>query len=174
MRRIAVCGIALAVTLAVPANAKPPHPTKPAKSKDCTPHDVGYSARGTLVSQALTQTAGGETSKRGDDRYSGTLTVDVKKANHRAPQGEQTYTVENARVHFSDADRDHVADTPKAGDRVKIHGKITKLGKKCDASGSTPTVTVRKVDFKAAKAAKTEKHPKVPKQAKAPNSHKHH
>jgi hypothetical protein len=146
MRRIAICGIALAVTLAVPANAKPPHPTKPPKAKACTPHDVGYNARGTLVSQTLTQTAGADTAKRGDDRYSGTLTVDVKKANHRAPQGEQTYTVDNARVHFS--------GTPKAGDRVKVHGKITKLRKKCDATGSTPTVTVRKVDFKAAKAPK--------------------
>jgi hypothetical protein len=165
MRRVAACGIALAVTLAVPANAKPPHPPKTAKAKDCTPHNVGYNAKGTLVSQALTQTAGADTAKRGDDRYSGTLTVDVKKANHRAPQGEQTYTVENGRVHFYDADRDHVADTPKAGDRVKVHGKIAKLGKKCDASGFTPTVTVRKVDFKAAKA---------PKSAKAPKAHKHH
>jgi hypothetical protein len=157
MRRIAVCGIALAATLAVPANAKPRHPEKPAKAKDCTPRTVGYKARGTLVSQALTQTAGADTAKRGDDRYSGTLTVDVKKANHRAPVGEQTYTVENGRVHFYDADRDHVADTPKAGDRVKIHGKISKLRKKCDSTGFTPTVTVRKVDFKAAKAAKTSK-----------------
>jgi hypothetical protein len=154
MRRIAACGIAVAVALAVPATAKPPHPPKPAKAKDCTPHGVGYNARGTLVSQALTQTAGADTDKRGDDRYSGTLTVDVKKTNHRAPQGEQTYTVENGLVHFYDADRDHVADTPKAGDRVKVHGKITKLRKKCDATGFTPTVTVRKVDFKAAKAPK--------------------
>jgi hypothetical protein len=154
MRRIAVCGIVLAVTLAVPANAKPPHPTKPAKPRDCEPRDVGFNASGTLISQALTQTAGADTDKRGDDRYSGTLTVDVKKANHHAPRGEQTYTVENGRVRFYDADRDHVADTPKPGDRVKVHGKITKLGKKCDATGSTPTVTVRKVDFKAAKAPK--------------------
>jgi hypothetical protein len=145
MRRIALYSIALAVTLAVPANAKP-HPAKPPKAKECKSHNVGYNARGTLVSQTLTQTAGADTAKRGDDRYSGTLTVDVKKANHRAPQGEQTYTVDNARVHGS--------DTAKAGDRVKIHGKITKLGKKCDATGSTPTVTVRKVDFKAAKAPK--------------------
>jgi hypothetical protein len=156
MRRIALCSFAITAMLVAPANAKP-HPTKH-KAKDCTPHDVGYHARGTLVSQALTQTAGADTDKRGDDRYSGTLTVDVTKANHRAPKGEQTYTVENARVHFYDADRDHVADMPKAGDRVKVHGKITKLRKQCDAADSTATVTVRKVDFKAAKEHSDEHH----------------
>jgi hypothetical protein len=174
MRRIAGCSIALAVTLAVPANAKPPHPQKPAKSKDCVPHEVGYKARGTLVDQALSQTAGADTRKRGDDRYSGTVTVDVKKANHAAPRGMQTYTVESARVHFYDADRDHVADTPKAGDRVKVHGKITKLRKQCETTGFTPTVTVRKVDFKTAKAPKAGKHPKAPKRHASPRSRKHH
>jgi hypothetical protein len=133
----------------VPASAKPP---TPAKAKDCTPHKVGYKAAGTLVSQALTQAKGADTAKRGDDRYSGTLTVDVKKANHRAPKGAQTYTVENARVHFYDADHNHVADVPKAGDRVKVSGKITKLRNQCDATGFAPAVTVRKVDFKAPKA----------------------
>jgi hypothetical protein len=154
MRGVAICSVALVAAVAVPANAKPP---KPAPAKHCTPHNVGYKASGSLVSQALTQTQGGDTAKRGDDAYSGTLTVEVKKANHRAPNGEQTYTVENARVHFYDADHNHVADVPKAGDRVKLSGKITKLGKKCDTTGVTPTVTIRKVDFKALKAAKAPK-----------------
>jgi hypothetical protein len=161
MRRVAICSVALVAAFVVPANAKPP---KPAKAKDCTPHNVGYKAAGSLVSQALTQIQGADTAKRGDDRYSGTLTVEVKKANHRAPRGEQTYTVENARVHFYDADHNHVADVPKAGDRVKVRGKITKLRKKCDTTGFTPTVTVRKVDLKAAKPAK------APKAARSPRS----
>ncbi len=160
MRRIAVCTVALAAALVVPANAKPPKPPKPAKATHCTPHKVGYKATGALVSEALSQTQGADTTKRGDDRYSGTLTVDVKKANHRAPKGEQTYTVEDARVRFYDADHNHVADEPKAGDRVKLSGKITKLRKKCDSTGFTPEITVRKVDFKAAKAPKT--HPTHP------------
>jgi hypothetical protein len=160
MRRVAICSVALMAAFVVPASAKPPKPPKP---KDCTPHDVGYKAAGDLVSQALTQSQGGDTAKRGDDRYSGTLTVEVKKANHRAPQGEQTYTVENARVHFYDADHNHVADVPQAGDRVKVSGKITKLRKKCDTTGFTPTVTVRKVDFKAPKAAKAPKAERSPK-----------
>ena len=160
MRRVAICTVALVAAFVVPANAKPP---KPAKAKDCTPHNVGYKAAGSVVSQALTQTQGADTAKRGDDRYSGTLTVEVKKANHRAPEGEQTYTLENARVHFYDADRNHVADVPKAGDRVKVSGKITKLRKKCDTTGFTPTVTVRKLDFKAPKAATAPKAARSPK-----------
>jgi hypothetical protein len=152
-----MCSVALVAALVVPANAKPP---KPAKAKDCTPHTVGYKAAGSVVSQALTQTQGGDTAKRGDDRYSGTLTVEVKKANHRAPTGEQTYTVENARVRFYDADHNHAADVPKAGDRAKVSGKITKLRKKCDTAGFTPTVTVRKVDFKAAKTPQAARSPK--------------
>jgi hypothetical protein len=154
MYKSVICGIVLAAALVAPAQAKSP---KPAKAKSCTPHKVGYNATGTLVSQALTQTEGSGTATRGDDRYSGTLTVNVTRANHRAPKGEQTYTVENARVRFSDADHNHVADEPKAGDRVKVQGKTTKLRRKCDSSGFSPEVTVRKVSFKAPKAAKAPK-----------------
>ena len=152
MRRVVICSIALAAAFAVPANAKPP---KPGKAEDCTAHKVGYHASGTLVSHTLSQTKGADTARRGDDRYSGTLTVDVKKANHRAPKGAQTYTVQDARVRF----HTHGA-APKAGDRVKISGKTTKLRKQCDASGFTAATTVRKIDFKAAKATAKAKAPK--------------
>jgi hypothetical protein len=117
----------------------------------CKPHAVGYKARGTLVSQSLTQTAGAATPKRGDDRYSGDLSVDVAKANHHGPTGVQPFTLDNARVKFYDADHNHVADTPQAGDRVTLHGKITRLARHCDQTGFTPTITVRKVDFKRPK-----------------------
>ena len=148
MRRIAIGALAIAAVVAMPAEAKP------GKSHKCTPHAVAYKAAGTLESQALTQTAGADTAKRSDDRYSGTLTVDVKRANHHGATGSQTYTVDNGRVHFYDANHDHTADVPKAGDRVQVKGRITRLGKKCDASGFTPTVTIRRVEFKPAKAAK--------------------
>lgn len=151
MRRIAICTVALTAALAGPADAKAP------KAKDCTPQSKGFNAAGTLVEQSLTQTAGADTAERGDDRYSGTVVVNVRKANHRAPEGTQTYTLENARAKFHDADRNGEADAPKAGDRVKLHGRITTLRKKCDATGFTPTVTVRKVAFKAAKAPKPAK-----------------
>ena len=152
MRRIAICSVSLAAALVVPAQAKSPKPHPP-KSHHCTPHSVGYRASGALVEQALTQTAGAGTSRRGDDRYSGTLTVDVSRANHRAATGEQTYTLDDARVRFYDADHNGTADKPKAGDRVKVRGKTTRLAKKCDSTGFEPTVTVRGVNFKPAKPA---------------------
>lgn len=152
-----------ALALAVPAQAhqgdpsrhKPaPHKTHAPKPKPCDPHAVGYKARGTLVSSSLTQTAGQATPKRGDDRYSGSVSVNVTKANHKAPTGEQTFTLDNVRVHFADADHNHVADAPKAGDRVALHGKITKLKRKCDQTGFTPQITVRHVHFKSPKPPK--------------------
>ena len=153
MHKLMICAVALAAVVVVPAQAKPTQP-HPAKSHKCTPHKVAYKASGTLVSESLTQTAGADTPKRGDDRYSGSLTVDVTKANHHAAKGEQTYTLDNARVRFYDADHNRTGDEPKAGDRAKLIGKITRLSKKCDDTGFTPTTTIRKVDFKPAKTAK--------------------
>ena len=54
---------------------------------------------------------------------------------------------------FADADGNGLPDEPKAGDRVKLHGKITRLKRKCDQTGFTPVITVRRVQFKAAKPA---------------------
>jgi hypothetical protein len=158
MRRIAIASLALAAAVAAPAQAhNMPDQAQTGKSHDtkshkCKPHAVGFNAYGTLESQTLTQTKGADTARRGDDRYSGTVTVTVKRANHGAPTGSQTYTLDNGRVKFYDANKDGSADQPKAGDRVKVHGKITKLGKKCDQSGFTPTITVRSVQFKPAKS----------------------
>lgn len=145
MRWIAIGALVIAAAVTVPAQGKP------GKSHKCTPHAVGYQASGTLESQSLTQTKGADTTRRSDDRYSGGLTVDVKRANHHGATGSQTYTVDNARVRFYDAGHDGTADTPKADDRVKVKGRVTRLGKKCDTTGFTPTLTVRKVEFKAAK-----------------------
>lgn len=156
MRKIALSSIALAAAVAVPAQAKPVKPPKPAKpvaGQRCAVKTVGFNARGTLVAQALTQTAGAATPERGDDRFSGTVTVLVTKANHRAPRGSQTYTLVNARVRYSDADGDGTRDQPAAGDRVKVGGRITRLAKRCDQTGFAPTVSVRKVAFKQPKAA---------------------
>jgi len=115
---------------------------------------AGYKARGTLVTATITQTAGSATPERGDDRYSGNVMVDVSKANHHAATGPQSYTLDGVRVRFYDPDHNHVADQPQAGDRVKVKGKVTLLPKKCDACGFTPTITVRKVEFKPPKAPK--------------------
>jgi hypothetical protein len=158
MRKIlitAAAGAALAITPALAAKpaSKPEHPPKPAK---CKVHSVGYNAKGTLESQSLTQTAGVGTATKSDDRWSGTVTVNVTKANHKGLTGPgQAFTLDNAKVRWYDADHNGTADTPASGDRVGLHGKVTKLGKKCDQTGFTATVTVKKVDFKKAKTAPT-------------------
>lgn len=165
MRKIPIFAGLAALALAVPAQAHE-HPgkgqkqhkaakqRKAAKERTCAPHAVGYNARGTFVLEgsSLEQTAGLVTPERGDDRYSGPVKVNVTKANHKAPLGVQTFTLANAKVKFADADGNSVADEPKEGDRVKLHGKVTKLKRKCDQTGFTPEVTVRQVQFKAPKA----------------------
>ncbi len=158
MKKIPIFAGLAALALAVPAQAHE-HPGKAhkqhkaGKQHTCAPHAVGYNARGTFVSSTLNQTAGAATPERRDDRYSGSVVVNVTKANHKAPTGPQTFTLNNAKVKFADADGNGVADEPKEGDRVKLHGKVTKLKRKCDQTGFTPEVTVRQVQFKAPKPA---------------------
>jgi hypothetical protein len=153
---IAATATALAAIAVVPAQAHKPS-QHPSTSHKCTPHNVAFTASGTLESATLTQSAGADTTSRRDDRYSGTVTVTVKRASHKAATGSQTYTLDNDRVKFYDANHDGTADQPKAGDRVKVKGKYTRLAKKCDQTGFTSTTNVRRVEFKAAKAAKTSK-----------------
>jgi hypothetical protein len=150
MRKFPIYAGLAAVALAVPAHAHehPAKQRKAAKVGKCQPRAVGYNARGTLVSATLNQTAGALTPERGDDRYSGTVEVDVKKANHKAPTGPQPFTLTDAKVKFADADHNGVADVPAAGDRVKLHGKITRLKRRCDQTGFTPEITVRHVRFR--------------------------
>jgi hypothetical protein len=153
MRKIAVIGLLSAAALVVPAQAaKPPKSSTP---RNCQPHRVAYIAAGTLVSHSLTQTAGAATTKRSDDRYSGDVTVNVTKTNRHAKTGVQTYTLTNAKVKFHVPDRTNDGkrnlDDLRAGDRVKLHGKITRLNRRCDQTGFTPQVTIRQVEFKAPK-----------------------
>ena len=146
MKRIGFAGLCLAAAVAMPAQA---HTTK-SESNKCKPHAVAFIAKGTLESASLTQTQGADTTSRRDDRWSGDVTVDVKRASHHAATGSQTYTLSDARVKFYDANHDHAADTPAVGDRVRVKGRFTRLAKKCDQTGFTSTVTVRRVEFKPA------------------------
>jgi hypothetical protein len=153
MRKILISAVAAAAVAVVPAMAAKPatHPTHPTTPAKCKTHSVGYNARGTLVSQTLTQTAGLGNATKSDDRWSGNITVTIKKANHKVTT--TSFDVTNIKVRFYDAAHDGTADVPAAGDRVGLHGKVTKLGKKCDQTGFTPTVTLKKVDFKQVKTA---------------------
>ena len=113
----------------------PAHPTQPATSHKCAPHNEAYIASGTLASWSATKNANGT--------YTGTVTVHVTRANHHASSatgGDVTDTLANTKVSFGAA-----ANPPTAGDRVKVIGRISELGKKCSQTGFTATVTVRKL-----------------------------
>lgn len=150
MRKIVILSVLGLLALAVPASATteytpspspPPHKPKgphgPKGPHKCQPHSVGYNASGTLVSAALTPA--------GKGRYDGTIEVNVTRANHRAPTGAETFTLASARVRFH-----HGVDStaPASGSKVKLHGKITQLSKRCPQEGFTPVITVKKVDIR--------------------------
>jgi hypothetical protein len=141
MKKIAVLGTLGLLAIVVSAQAAPHYsPAPPPGSHRCLPHNVGYNASGTLVSAALTAEEHG--------RYSGTLEVNVARANHHASTGEETFTLAGAKVKFH-----HGVDpaAPAPGSRVKLHGKITKLSKHCPSDGFSPTITIKKVDVSRAK-----------------------
>jgi hypothetical protein len=55
-------------------------------------------------------------------------------------------TLTDVRVSFGDG----VAQPPATGSRVKLIGKVTKVGKKCTDQSAAGQVTYRKVTFTAA------------------------
>lgn len=121
-------------------------------SHRCTPHGVAYVAAGRLVSHTLVLDGGAPTptvarAARGPDgpTYSGEVTIAVTRANRhaRADKGTtKTYVLDHARViHFDDA---------VPGSRAKVIGTITKLARRCDQTGFTPKLTIRKLLVHAA------------------------
>jgi hypothetical protein len=142
-RRFALTVVVGALAVAVPAVARPPHPAHPSypvASHKCAPHDEAYTAFGQLVTWSAVRTANG--------RFPGPITVHVTTANRHAVGArgtDVTYTLTAARVTFGKG-----ANPPTAGDRVKVIGKVTAIGKKCSQSGFASTITVRKVEVHAA------------------------
>ncbi|HKB51019.1 MAG TPA: hypothetical protein VKC63_06275 [Solirubrobacterales bacterium] len=136
MKKIAVLAALGLLALVASAQAAPHYsPAPPPRSHRCLPHSVGYNASGALVSSSLTAEE--------HHRYSGTLEVNLTKANHRAPTGDQTFALAAAKIKFHHG----VDPASPAGSRVKLHGKITVLSKHCSTEGFTPTITVKKVDI---------------------------
>jgi hypothetical protein len=150
MRQILIsASIAAALAITPALAAKPDHPTKPPHPAKCKINSAGYNAKGTLTTNGLTQTAGADTATdKSDDRYSGDLTVDVTRANHKAPKGPVTYHVTNAKVSFYDAANDGTDDAPAPGDTVRVHGKLTKYKHKCP--GADLVYTIKSVSFQQA------------------------
>jgi hypothetical protein len=171
MKKVVLAATLAAVAVAVPAQASPPaspgaqgksHSTKAgSKSKRCTPRSVAYVAFGEYVSGALTQTQGAATTDdASDDRWSGTLVVDVKRTNKhaRADKGvATTYTLDDAKLKVATEDRNKDGKVDQAdaaaGDRVKLTGKITRRNKKCSSEGFTATKTFRRVTIAAPEQA---------------------
>jgi len=150
------------LTVAVPAlAAKPPHPTHPAHpahpskpapststapstSHKCTSHSVAFVAFGTVGTWGATENA--------DGTWSGTISVQVKHANHHAASAEgtaATFTLTNSKVHMSHG----VTNPPATGSRVQVMGKITTLAKKCSQTGFTPTITIKRANVHTAHTA---------------------
>ena len=156
MKKLATIAVLATGGLVLPAQAKPPHPAHPAHPNSCTSHSVGYRAGGTLMNQGLTQTGGLLTATKNDDRYTGDVRVDVKKAIHGAPRGLQIFSLVDAKAKFHVPDRNNDGqrnelDDLQANDRVTLHGKIAKLHHGCSQNGVTPRVN--KVDFNKPKPA---------------------
>ncbi|MCW3049194.1 MAG: hypothetical protein JWO74_3478, partial [Solirubrobacterales bacterium] len=158
MKKHLVPAVLVAAAVAIPGSAlakgKPEAPgqTKPhgqsgqahGNSHKCKAHSVGYIVAGTLTSYDLKQTAGAQTpADKSDDRYSGTLGLTVTKTNHHANAVSGPQPVTDVRVSFGDG----VAQPPATGSRVKLIGKVTKVGKKCTDQSAAGQVTYRKVTF---------------------------
>ena len=153
MRKILISAVAASAMAVVPAlAAKPTAPTHPNKPDhptkgQCKPkHVVGFNAKGTFIASNLTQSQGVGTPDTSDDRYTGTVEVNVTKANHKAPTGDQTYTLTDSKVSFYNDTNGQPVTTPVLGDIVHVHGKIGHAPKKCP--GPTNVITaITRVSF---------------------------
>jgi hypothetical protein len=147
VRRFAPLIAISAFAVAVPAWAVTPsqptdplHPGKPGgKSHKCAAIHDGYYAKGSLVSSSLT--AG---SKK--QHFSGSITVDVNRANHKTGRGNHTFSLTNTRVLFGKGVN---ATAPAAGDHVVLDGKITELPRGCSTAGFTSRITITSVTITA-------------------------
>jgi len=137
MKRFTLAVLVVAI-LAVPGVSLAKGPKTPKGT--CTPHNVRFRVAGTVVSGSLTAGTGKHT-------YSGTLVVQVTKASKaaKAAKGtQQTYTLTDTRLRLHGEDPAALT----ANSRVRLEGRMTALGKKCDQTGFTATVTIRRGSIK--------------------------
>lgn len=118
----------------------------PGTSHKCKAHGVAFILRGTLEKDTLVKNA--------DGTYSGEIALEaVKRTNHHAKGAKGPFTVTSTHVSFRVADINSDGsvglDDLAKGDTVKLIGKVTRLGKKCDSTGFTPTITIRRAIFSA-------------------------
>jgi hypothetical protein len=114
-----------------------------AGSHGCKVHTVAYVVAGTLVSESLLPSATGT--------YSGEVTLEVKRSNHRGAEAKgrtESFKVQDVRVTIglrsASGGRASIEEV-KAGDRVKLIGRVTFMPKRCTREGFTPTVTIKHI-----------------------------
>ena len=153
VRKIALLACAAALTTSPAwAHGRDDHSNHATRSHKCTPHKVGYVAAGTLVSHTLVADAAAAEDSTPKPTYSGDVVIDVKQGNKAARADKRTtktYTLDHARVWLNLADsnadgRVDLADVARDS-RVKVIGKVTKLAKKCDQTGFTSELTIKKL-----------------------------
>lgn len=111
---------------------------KPCKAKA---KGKGYEVQGSFAWADLEQVAGAATTRTNDDRFSGTVVVDVEKGNRRGRRdlGLSSYAVSGVRVIGAAAD----GTLPGEGTRVQLVGKqlTAKQTRSCDPQPTTPDPT---------------------------------
>lgn len=137
------------------------------RSHRCVAHRVAYVAAGTLVGHTLvldsaapTPTVSAADADAADKpTYSGDVTIDVKRTNRhaRADKGTtKTYALDHAHVvlGLDDQNGDGRVDLADVlpGSRAKVIGSVTKLSRRCDQTGFTPVLTIRKLIVHEAQA----------------------
>lgn len=136
LKLAALAAASAAVAVAVPAAAHPGKPDHPSNSHKCKAHNVAYVESGTIDSTTPSTLA--ET----DGTWSGTLVVDVTRANHWA-KGDKTKTVPYT---FTDSTLrvrlDGGATGFTAGDSIHLIGKLPVVPKKCSTTSDTPSTPV--------------------------------
>lgn len=113
---------------------EPGHGKGKGKTKVCKKkHGKGYLVHGFYVGGDLTQVAGADTARWGDDRWSGTVIVEVTKGNKRGRRdvGLSSYAVKDVRVVGA---KDGVV--PDEGTRLQLIGK---QNAGCAPAPTTPT-----------------------------------
>jgi len=146
VKKLVFLAAVVAAVAVAPVQAKgpAPKPPTPPKAQKCQPHPVAYVVSGKLNSGTLTANA--------DGTYSGSLSVHVTRTDKHAPKAikgtDVSYTLANAKVKLH-------GENPAAltaQSRVHLEGTITTLAKKCNQTGFTAVVTIKKADIKPPKA----------------------
>ncbi len=102
-----------------------------ASSKRCD-RGKGYEAKGLLAAgSVLEQVAGADTARRSDDRFSGTVVIQVKQGNKRGrgDKGLTSFAVSNVRALGTVAGDEPL---PEIGTRVQVVGRLAKRARRAD------------------------------------------